>query len=215
MGIQGQDWLSRLRQHRAIAVIRSEDWCVGREMAMAVAAAGMPLIEITWNSDRPADLVSDLRDRLPDCVIGAGTLLNLAQVQEALAAGAQYLFTPHVAPALIQLAVEENVPMVAGALSPTEIVQAWQAGAASVKVFPAQAVGGAEYIRCLQGPLGDIPLVATGGVTVENAQEFLQAGAIAVGLAGSLFPKAAIRDRDWDSITHQAKRLLAQIAPYT
>jgi 2-dehydro-3-deoxyphosphogluconate aldolase / (4S)-4-hydroxy-2-oxoglutarate aldolase len=210
-----QDWLALLRQHRAIAVIRSEDWLAGREMAMAVAAAGMPLIEITWNSDSPATLVQHLRETLPHCVIGAGTLTTQAQVWDALAAGAQYLFTPHVAPDLIQLAVDQGIPMVAGGLSPTEIVQAWQAGAASVKVFPAQAMGGAAYIRCLQGPLGEIPLVATGGVTVDNARDFLQAGAIAVGLAGSLFPQAAIRDRDWDRITHQAKRLLAQIAPYT
>jgi 2-dehydro-3-deoxyphosphogluconate aldolase / (4S)-4-hydroxy-2-oxoglutarate aldolase len=205
-------WLALLKQHRAIAVIRSDDWTRGRGMARAVATAGMPLIEITWNSDRPAHLIDHLRETLPDCVIGAGTLLTLAQVREAIAAGAQYLFTPHVATDLIDLAVAQQIPLVAGALSPTEIVQAWQAGAASVKIFPVQAMGGVDYIRGLQGPLCQIPLVPTGGITVENAQQFLAAGAIAVGLSGNLFPAQAVSDRDWDRITHQAKRLLAGLS---
>ncbi len=213
MGISGPAWLSLLKRHRAIAVIRCEQFSQGQAMAAAVAAGGMPLIEITWNSDRPAHLVQYLRETLPDCVIGAGTLLTLAEVREAIAAGAQYLFTPHVDRDLLQLAMVREVPMVAGALSPSEIVQAWQSGASCVKIFPVQAVGGADYIRCLQGPLSTIPLIPTGGVTVDNAPDFLQAGAIAVGLAGDLFPKGAIVNRDWDSITHQAKRLLKGITP--
>jgi 2-dehydro-3-deoxyphosphogluconate aldolase / (4S)-4-hydroxy-2-oxoglutarate aldolase len=209
----GQAWRSLLHRHRAIAVIRCTTLAQGRGMAEAVAAGGMPLIEITWNSDRPAALVNQLREILPDCVIGAGTVLSLEHAQDAIAAGAQYLFTPHVDVNLIHWAADQHVPLVAGALSPTEIIQAWRAGAACVKIFPVQAVGGADYIRCLQGPLDQIPLIPTGGVTVDNADDFLRAGAIAVGLAGDLFPKEAIVKGDWAKITQQAQRLLTRIAP--
>jgi len=205
------DWLKLVQREGAIAVIRSAHLELGQQMATAVAQGGMHLIEITWNSDRAAELIQHLRQELPHCTIGAGTLLTLADVQAAIAAGAQFLFTPHVNPRLIQAAQSQQIPMVAGALSPTEIVMAWQAGATCVKVFPVQAVGGVSYIQALQGPLGQIPLVPTGGVTVANAPDFLAAGAIAVGLSGSLFPAAAIRSGQWEAITTQARQLVQTI----
>jgi 2-dehydro-3-deoxyphosphogluconate aldolase/(4S)-4-hydroxy-2-oxoglutarate aldolase len=109
---------------------------------------------------------------------------------------------------LIQLAVAQNIPIIPGALSPTEIVSAWQAGASSVKVFPVQALGGAGYIQSLQAPLGNIPLIPTGGVTLANAQSFLAAGAVAVGLSGQLFPRQAVADGNWDAIAQQATVLV-------
>lgn len=204
-------WLDLLQKHRAIAVIRVAQIDLGRLMAEAVAAGGMTLIEVTWNSDRPATLIQQLRTALPNCRIGAGTLLTLPEVKAAIAAGAQFLFTPHVAPDLIQYAVSQQVPIVPGALSPTEIVTAWQAGASSVKVFPVQALGGASYIQGLQGPLGHIPLIPTGGVTLENARGLLAAGAIAVGLSGNLFPAQAIAQRDWQRVTDQAATLIQSL----
>ena len=129
----------------------------------------------------------------------------------AIDSGAQFLFTPHTDLTLIQTAVKANIPIIPGALSPTEIVTAWQAGASCVKVFPIQAVGGVNYIRNLQGPLGNIPLIPTGGVTLKNAKEFLQAGAIAVGLAGDLFPQNLITQADWQGISRNAKKLMQQI----
>jgi 2-dehydro-3-deoxyphosphogluconate aldolase/(4S)-4-hydroxy-2-oxoglutarate aldolase len=97
-------------------------------------------------------------------------------------------------------------------LTPTEIVTAWEAGASCIKVFPIQAVGGASYIKALQGPLGNIPLIPTGGVSLENAQEFLKAGAIAVGLSGELFPKALIATEDWKAIAQRARTLREHLA---
>jgi 2-dehydro-3-deoxyphosphogluconate aldolase / (4S)-4-hydroxy-2-oxoglutarate aldolase len=206
-------WLPLVKQHRAIAVIRAPQLDIGCSMARAIAPV-MPLIEITWNSDQPVKLVEMLRSQLPNCVIGAGTLLTVRDVQEAIAAGAQFLFSPHVNLAMIQAAIQQDVPIIPGALTPTEIVTAWQAGASSIKVFPAQSVGGAEYIRALQAPLGYIPLIPTGGVTLENAKDYLEAGAIAVGLAGELFPKGAIASQNWREITHQAERLMASLKPF-
>jgi 2-dehydro-3-deoxyphosphogluconate aldolase / (4S)-4-hydroxy-2-oxoglutarate aldolase len=180
-------------------------------MAMAVARGGIVLIEITWSSDRPTHLIETLRSNLPNCVIGAGTLLSKPQMKEAIAAGAQFLFSPHTERDLIHFAIDHDIPMIPGALSPTEIVSAWQAGAASVKVFPIQSVGGASYIKSLQGPLGQIPLIPTGGVTVDNAKEFLHAGAIAVGLSTELFPKWAIVNQDWQAIQQLAATLLSSL----
>jgi 2-dehydro-3-deoxyphosphogluconate aldolase / (4S)-4-hydroxy-2-oxoglutarate aldolase len=204
-------WLSVVQQQRAIAVIRVPSYDLGIRLAEAVAQGGLTLIEITWNSDRPLQLIQQLRTQLPHCIIGAGTLLTADQVQAAVDSGAQFLFTPHVNPALIQQAVAQNIPMIPGALSPTEIVTAWQAGATCVKVFPIQSVGGADYLRNLRAPLGDIPLIPTGGVTVANARSFLEAGAIAVGLSGQLFPKEAIAQGDWAAITQQVQRLVTAV----
>lgn len=207
-----QSWLRLLKKQRAIAVIRSSQPSLAYKMAQAVSAGGMSLIEITWNSEAAPDLINQLRSHLPDCTIGTGTLMNKEQLKAAVDAGAQFLFSPHLDTELIKSAVAAGVPVVPGALSPTEIVTAWQAGASCVKVFPIQAVGGASYIKALQGPLGQIPLIPTGGVTLSNAPEFIKAGAIAIGLAGDLFPKQLIDNQDWQGITEQAKTLKRSIA---
>lgn len=209
--MSNSSWLTVLQQTRSIAVIRTTKIEQGRQMAQAVAAGGMQLIEITWNSDRPAELIEQLRTELPNCIIGTGTLLTLDQQKEALAAGAQFLFTPHVDPVMISLARERGIPIIPGALTPTEIVTAWQAGASCVKVFPIQAVGGASYIKSLQAPLGNIPLIPTGGVTLENAKEFIAAGAIAVGLSGQLFPPQLVESGNWEAIAQLSQNLIQQL----
>ena len=112
---------------------------------------------------------------------------------------------------MIKMAVFKNVPIIPGALTPTEIITAWHQGATSVKVFPVQAMGGVNYIRSLQGPLGHIPLIPTGGVTIDNASDFLQVGATAVGLSGELFPKQWILTENWQAISTQCKDLLVRL----
>ncbi|MEL6164830.1 MAG: bifunctional 4-hydroxy-2-oxoglutarate aldolase/2-dehydro-3-deoxy-phosphogluconate aldolase [Cyanobacteria bacterium J06628_3] len=204
-------WLTLLTKYRVIAVIRAQKKNLARKMALAVASAGIRLIEITWNTPQAAELIKQLGEELPDCVVGTGTLLNLKQMQQAVHAGAEFLFTPHVDQAVIQAAVRQNIPVIPGALTPTEVVTAWNQGATCIKVFPVQAVGGAGYIKSLQGPLGHIPLIPTGGVTVDNAAEFLEAGAIAIGLGSDLFPKHLVISEDWDSITRRAEILLQKI----
>ncbi|WP_310485233.1 bifunctional 4-hydroxy-2-oxoglutarate aldolase/2-dehydro-3-deoxy-phosphogluconate aldolase [Chamaesiphon sp. VAR_48_metabat_403] len=206
-----EDWLKFVKQKRIIAVIRSPDLDIGRKMAHAVAAGGIKLIEITANSDRPWQLIESLHAELPDCSIGTGTILSLSDMQNAIACGAKYIFTPHVDLSLIQAANSAAIPIVPGALTPTETIAAWQAGATAVKVFPIQAVGGVEYLKVLQGPIGQIPLIPTGGVTETNATDFLNAGAIAVGIAGSLFPQSEIQQEDWQSIRDRASNLIKSV----
>lgn len=206
-----ESWLQLLERHRAIAVIRAPEMELGYKMAVAVARGGMGLIEITWNSDRAKELINRLREELPDCIVGTGTLLDKSSLKEAIAARAQFLFTPHVNLELIEAARKAEVPIVPGTLSATEIVTAWQAGATCVKVFPISAVGGAAYLKSLQGPLGHIPLIPTGGVTMKNAREFIEAGAIAVGLAGDLFPKQLLNAGDWQAIARRSESLVREL----
>ena len=202
-----QSWLTLLKKHRAIAVIRSSEKELALQMAKAVVVGGIQFIEITWNTHKADELIAELRSEFPTFSIGTGTLLNLEQLQQAIDCGAQFLFTPHTDLAMIKAAVDAGVPIVPGAFSPTEILTAWQAGATCVKVFPISALGGAAYLQSLQGPLGHIPLIPTGGVTLENAKIFIDAGAIAVGLAGDLFPKDLVENRDWRAIGQIARNL--------
>ncbi len=205
------DLLTLLRQQRAIAVIRAPSAQLGYEMAHAVAAGGMRLIEITADSDRSWALIDQLRTALPNCVIGTGTILNQADWQNAVSSGVQFMFSPHLDVQLIAQSRSIGIPMFPGALSPTEIMTAWQAGATAVKVFPIQALGGATYIKALRDPLGQIPLIPTGGVTMTNARELIAAGSIAVGLAGSLFPQTMVKEGDWQGITYLAQQLMNSV----
>jgi len=207
-----QYWLATVQEHRTIAVIRTLDPVIGVQLATAVAMGGIRLIEIAWNSEQPEALIATLRQAIPDCKIGVGTILNRDQLEAAIAVGAEFVFTPHVDVDLIQRAIAHNIPIIPGAFSPTEIVQAWQAGASSVKVFPISALGGIAYIRSLQAPLGHIPLIPTGGVTLESAPALITAGAVAVGLSSALFPKEWVQQGNWSEIANQAAQLVDRLA---
>ncbi|GFE70309.1 bifunctional 4-hydroxy-2-oxoglutarate aldolase/2-dehydro-3-deoxy-phosphogluconate aldolase [Chroococcus sp. FPU101] len=210
-----ENWWQVLRQERVIAVIRAQNIDLAISLAKAVAQGGIKLIEITWNSTEPAQIIQQLNVELPDCWIGTGTILTVEELKEAILSGIRFCFTPNVNPTLIQIANQAEIPIIPGALTPTEIITAWQMGASCVKVFPIQAVGGASYIKALQGPMGQIPLIPTGGVTLDNAKEFISAGAIAVGLSGQLFPNAIIQSQAWSEITHLAEKLKQDLAQYT
>ncbi len=207
-----QEWLSELQQQRAIAVIRCSSAAIALRQATAIAAGGIRLIEIAWNSEHPEQVIAQLRQDLPACRIGAGTILIRQQLEQAIASGAEFLFMPHVDSELIHLAIAHNLPVIPGALSPTEIIQAWQMGASSIKVFPIAAVGGAAYLRSLRAPLGHIPLIPTGGVTLESAIELVAAGAVAVGLSSALFPQEWIQQGNWEAIASQAAQLVDRLS---
>ena len=207
-----EQWLAILRRHRAIAIIRAPDLAIGIHMAQAAVGGGFRLIEITWTSDRPAALIQQLRSTLPaDCGVGVGTVLTPTDIKNAIAAGAQFCFMPHTDPALLAIAQSQAIPAMPGALTPTEIMTAWQLGADGVKVFPCQAVGGPAYLRHLQGPLGHIPLIPTGGITVENGREYLQQGAIAIGIGSDLFPQPWLEKHNWPAIQTRAANFLQHL----
>ncbi len=210
------DWRALLVRHRAIAVIRSPSVELALALAKASSSGGVGLIEIAWNSAQPEEAVAAIQQALPHCVVGVGTVLSTADLQRAIAANAQFCFTPHTDCELIQIAQAHSLPIVAGAMTPTEIMTAWRAGATSVKVFPISALGNGAYIRSvlepLGGPLGPISLVPTGGVTADSAPDLIAAGAVAVGLSTALFPQAEVERGDWMAIAGRSRHLLSRLA---
>ena len=174
---------------RVIAVLRG----LGPDRVMAVAdtlrTSGIRVVEVTMDSpeaERSIDLVAQT-----GAVVGAGTVISVAEAEAAMAAGASFVVAPHTDLSVVQWAVERGVPVVPGALTPTEVMTAWNAGATAVKVFPA-SVGGPAYLNAIGGPLEGVPLIPTGGITADNAAAFLVAGAVAVGLGGWLTGHASL-----------------------
>ena len=164
-------------------------------------AAGLQAIEVTMNTPGAKKIVAANRDKVPvDKYLGMGTIRNPDEAERAYEAGAMFFVTPNFDPAVIKFAGDKNIPVVTGALTPTEVYKAWNEGASMVKVFPCRSFGGPQYIRELRGPFDQIPLVAVGGVTLDNMNEYLQAGAAAVGVGISLFGKEAVAAKDWDAV---------------
>ncbi|MEM9264663.1 MAG: bifunctional 4-hydroxy-2-oxoglutarate aldolase/2-dehydro-3-deoxy-phosphogluconate aldolase [Cyanobacteria bacterium P01_F01_bin.13] len=206
-----QRWLRTLKTHRVIAVIRADTVESGLNMALAAAEGGIHLLEVTWNSYQPVALLQAIQKALPHCTIGVGTILTEEDLRVAIATGAQFCFSPHTSLALLNHGRTVHIPTVAGAMTPTEILTAWEAGATSVKIFPIKAFGGATYLQCLQGPMGHIPLIPSGGVTTENAVDLLAAGATAVGISSGLFADNHVQHQNWSAIQQQAVQLVQSI----
>ena len=172
----------------------------------AVAAGGIEALEITMTVPGAVKVVQEAVARHGDrLLIGAGTVLDGQQARACIAAGARFVVSPIVDEETIAVCRDAGVAILPGALTPTEVVRAWRAGADFVKVFPCSAVGGASYIKALKAPLPDIPLVPTGGVTLETVGAFFAAGASAVGVGGDLCDVAAIRSGRPEKITGAAR----------
>lgn len=165
------------------------------EVAAAVADAGMTWIEVTLDSDRALEQIATMRAADARLVVGAGSVLTAAAVDEAAAAGAQFVVAPNTDREVIAAGRDRGMAVFPGAATPTEIRAAVVAGATAVKVFPVSALGGPSYISAVLSPLGRPPLVPTGGVTVGDAAAYLAAGAVAVGAGGSLFPSRPDRSQ--------------------
>ena len=145
--------------------------------AEAVLAGGVDVVEITMTVPGATSVISRIAETLPGILVGAGTVLNAEAAQRCLDAGAQFLVSPGINLKTLEFAQRKSVLMLAGALTPTEVMSAWESGADLVKIFPCSQVGGASYIRALKGPFPEIPLVPTGGVNLDTCAEFIAAGA--------------------------------------
>jgi 2-dehydro-3-deoxyphosphogluconate aldolase / (4S)-4-hydroxy-2-oxoglutarate aldolase len=168
-----------------MAILRRLEASTAIAVAKAVHEAGVSVVEVTIDSPVPFELISTLRRDIPDVVTGVGTVLDAQQVAVAADAGARFVVSPNVDEEVIGACVERGVPAVPGAATASEVVRAWKAGATAVKLFPAAALGTAT-IKALREPLPFVPLVAVGGIDGSNARQFLDAGAVAVGLGGWL-----------------------------
>jgi len=172
---------------RVVAIGRRLDPARLAEVAAALGEGGVRAFELTLDAPEAVEAIGRLTasDEAGDLLIGAGTVLDVAAAERAVDAGARFLVSPHTDPSIVEWAATRDIPCFPGALTPTEILVAWRAGAAAVKLFPASAVG-PSFVREARGPFREIPLIPTGGVTAESAAEFVRAGAVAVGLGSWL-----------------------------
>jgi len=178
--------------------------------ADAVCRGGIPIVEITMTVPGALDVIRELvKNCASGVLIGAGTVLNAEAARRCLDAGAQFLVSPGLNLQTIELAKREGKLMMAGALTPTEVLTAWEAGSDLVKVFPCGQVGGAKYIKALKGPFPQIPLVPTGGVNLNTAAEFIEAGAVALGVGGELVQADALKSNKPEIIAENARKFLA------
>jgi 2-dehydro-3-deoxyphosphogluconate aldolase / (4S)-4-hydroxy-2-oxoglutarate aldolase len=202
----------RILEIGIVPVVRASSPDEARLAAEAVREGGIPIVEITMTVPGAIEVIRELTSSASSAVlVGAGTVLNPETAQRCLDAGAQFLVSPGLNLRTIELAVREGKLIMAGALTPTEVITAWEAGADFVKVFPCGQVGGAKYIKALKGPLPQIPLVPTGGVNLQTAAEFIEAGAAALGVGGELVHLESLRSRKAHVIIENARKLLAVV----
>jgi len=187
----------------AIRVSSAEE---GRFAAEAVNRGGIPIVEITMTVSGACALITELVHAHPKMIVGAGTVLTTDTAQMCVDSGARFLTAPSFNPKLLEFAAKQNIAAIPGALTPTEVVAAWEAGSDFVKVFPCFLVGGERYIRALKTALPAIRLIAAGGVNQQTAAEFIVAGASAIGVGTELIPPEAIERRQARRIQELAQR---------
>ena len=179
--------------------------------AETLYSAGIPVVEITLTLPEAPAVIEKLAKRYSDLVVGAGTVLDEEEARRCVDAGARFLTSPGFVPEVVAYANKSDVAVFPGALTPTEVIAAWKAGADFVKIFPAATVGGSHYVRALKVPLPKIPLIVTGGVNQLTAFDYILAGASAIGAGGELLPKDALRLHQEYRIHELARRFLKMV----
>jgi 2-dehydro-3-deoxyphosphogluconate aldolase / (4S)-4-hydroxy-2-oxoglutarate aldolase len=203
-------FLERLAAVPLVAILRAAGAGRFLEVGRVLYEAGVRGIEVTLTSEGALEAFGRLREELPgDALLGVGTVRSVADAELAVAAGAGYLVAPDLRPEVVGWAVERGLPVVPGALTPTEVAAAWAAGATAVKVFPVSAVGGPAYVKAVRAPLPEVPLVPTGGVGIDDIGDYLDAGAAAVGLGSPLLGDAGDPDGDLGALADRARRAVA------
>lgn len=204
----GRDVLGALRATVVVAVLRAPSASVAVSAVDALVAGGVTGIEVTYSTPEVPAVLREVRDRHPDVLLGAGTVLTPAHAEEAVEAGAEFLVSPGTLPDLTRAMLATGRTVLSGALSPTEVMVALDLGVHVVKLFPS-TLGGPAYLKALRGPFPDVDFCPTGGVDADNLAEWLAAGAVAVGAGGELCPAKALAQGDWDTVTASARRFRA------
>lgn len=200
----------RILEIGIVPVVRAASAREARMAADAVCEGGIPIVEITMTVPGAVDVIRELaKNSGSQVLVGAGTVLNVEAARRCLDAGAQFLVSPGLNLQTVELAKREGKLMMAGALTPTEVMAAWEAGADFVKIFPCGQVGGAKYIKALKGPFPQVPFVPTGGVNLNSAAEFIEAGAVALGVGGECVQAEALKTNKPEIIVENARKFLA------
>lgn len=204
--------LERIKSIGIIPVVRASSGDEALQAVEAIKAGGLPVLEITMTVPGAVQIIEAIAKRYGDEVlVGAGTVLDAATAQDCISAGAQFVVSPALNLETIAFCRQANCPVMPGALTPTEVVQAWTAGADLVKVFPCGAMGGASYIKSLKAPLPQIELVPTGGVSLTTAAGFIEAGAAAIGVGADLVDVKAIRAGDSSKVTETTRAYIEAV----
>jgi 2-dehydro-3-deoxyphosphogluconate aldolase/(4S)-4-hydroxy-2-oxoglutarate aldolase len=207
------DIVARIERERIVAILRLDDEGTLSAAIEALAAGGLRVFEVTMTVPRAIAMIGRLAATLPrELLIGAGTVVDPDTARQAIDAGAQFVVSPVFRRAVLEACRARETAAVPGCFTPTEILEAWDAGADVVKVFPATSLGPA-FIRDVRAPLPQLKLMPTGGVSIDNAGEWLRAGAVAVGVGSALVDAAAIRAGHVQTLTERAARLVARTRP--
>jgi 2-dehydro-3-deoxyphosphogluconate aldolase/(4S)-4-hydroxy-2-oxoglutarate aldolase len=204
--------METLRADRALTVVRAEHLPDAAALCRALAEGGIRTVELTFTTPDVVEHLAKAAD-VPGVVLGVGTVLTADQARAAVDAGARYLVTPGLRPAVAEVAAATGVPVLLGAFTPTEVAVAVDLGAAAVKIFPAGRLG-PQYLSDLRGPYPHVQLLPSGGVSTANAAAFLAAGATAVCAGTSVVPPAAVARGDWTEITRRAREFAAALDTY-
>jgi 2-dehydro-3-deoxyphosphogluconate aldolase/(4S)-4-hydroxy-2-oxoglutarate aldolase len=198
-------FVERMEAAGVIAIVRLDDYANAVDLVSALLAGGIDVVEFTYTNPAAGSAIGEVKAAHGGSVLaGAGTVLDSETCRAAILQGADLIVTPTVNPDVIRMCQRYSIPTVIGAFTPTEILTAWEAGATFVKVFPASVVG-ARYLKDVRGPLPQVRLIPTGGVSAENAGDFIRAGARAVALGSNLVDETSVASKDWTTITERAK----------
>lgn len=202
---------SEIESDGVVAIVRLDDLSRAVPLTEALLRGQVRAVEFTFTNPLAGRVIETVRDALGDrAFIGAGTVLDSETARTAILAGAQFVVTPTLNTAVIELCNRYAVPTVIGAFTPTEMLTAWQAGATFVKVFPA-SVGGPSYLKDVRGPLPQLKLIPTGGVSLENAGDFIRAGAVAIAAGSSLVDAKTVDAEQWDALETRSRLLVEAV----
>ncbi|MDQ7025423.1 MAG: bifunctional 4-hydroxy-2-oxoglutarate aldolase/2-dehydro-3-deoxy-phosphogluconate aldolase [Anaerolineae bacterium] len=203
-----KDFSENLRQDGIVAIVRVDDLSGAVPLVQALRRGGINIIEFTLTNPAAVDAIKAVRDGIDASeqdrlVLGVGSVKTMQQAQQCLEGGAEFIVSPITNFDIIKVCNSNEIPIFPGAYTPTEIYQAWEAGATAVKVFPARNLG-ATYIKDILAPMPELKLVPTGGISAKNIADYIKAGVLAVGVGGSLVDKKAVAAGDWDTIEKAA-----------
>ncbi len=199
--------LQRILEEKLVAVVRADSPEIATEAAYAAFRGGISCLEITFTVPQAERSMLSLRKKLPEAIIGAGSITTREQAESSWEAGAEFFVSPHTDPYLVEWFRERDLFYMPGGLTPSELMLAWKNGCAVQKLFPA-SLGGPAMVRALLQPLPFLRLMVSGGVDEKNALAFLQAGAVALNVGGSLFTKTYLQHKDWSAIEAASHRLI-------
>lgn len=209
-----QEILQRMREIGLVPVLRADSEAQALALAEAIAAGGVTVLEVTMTVPGAVRVIARLTRERPDLLIGAGTVLDPETARMCMMEGAQFIVSPALNVRTVELCNRYSVPVLPGALTPTEVVTAWQAGADVIKVFPASAMGGAKYLASLKAPLPHVELIPTGGISHATARDFLAAGAFALGVGADLVDPRAIDAGQPERVTESARKYLSIVREF-